>query len=114
MVSTKKILSTTTVLIIDIKKKIIFFFSAANQHSRLKDHVKTRLMASKKISFAITTLNESKEDDGVSKWRLQLGCCTFQGCRWGAGGDEGVNSGEGPLARLVKGLDAEHVRGRLI
>ncbi len=65
-------------------------------------------MASKIISFAITDiLNESKEVDGASKWRLE--CCTFQGSRWGAGGDEGVNSGEGPLARLVKGLDAERV-----
>lgn len=41
-------------------------------------------------------------------------CGTFQGCRRGEGGGEGVNSGEGPLARLVKGLDAERVRGRLI
>lgn len=40
--------------------------------------------------------------------------CTFHGDWRRAWGGERVNSGEGPLARLIKGLDAERVRGRLI
>lgn len=42
------------------------------------------------------------------------GHCTFH---WGwrrAWGGECVNIGEGPFARLIKGLDAERIRGRLI
>lgn len=42
------------------------------------------------------------------------GCPTFHRGRRRARGGERVNSGEGPFARLVKGLDAERVRGRLI
>lgn len=39
---------------------------------------------------------------------------TFHRGRRRARGGECVNSGEGPFARLIKGLDAERVRGRLI
>lgn len=39
---------------------------------------------------------------------------TFHRGRRRERGGECVNSGEGPFARLVKGLDAERVRGRLI
>lgn len=39
---------------------------------------------------------------------------TFHRGRGRAWGGERVNSGEGPFARLIKGLDAERVRGRLI
>lgn len=40
--------------------------------------------------------------------------CTFHGGWRRAWGGERVNIGEGPFARLIKGLDAERVRGRLI
>lgn len=39
---------------------------------------------------------------------------TFHRDWGGARGGERVNIGEGPFARLIKGLDAERVRGRLI
>lgn len=39
---------------------------------------------------------------------------TFHRSWRGAWGGECVNIGEGPFARLIKGLDAERVRGRLI
>lgn len=40
--------------------------------------------------------------------------CTFDGGWRRARGGECVNIGEGPFARLIKGLDAERIRGRLI
>lgn len=40
--------------------------------------------------------------------------CTFHGDWRRARCGERVNIGEGTLARLIKGLDAERVRGRLI
>lgn len=40
--------------------------------------------------------------------------CTFHWDWRRARGGECVNIGEGPFARLIKGLDAERIRGRLI
>lgn len=40
--------------------------------------------------------------------------CTFHRGWRRAWGGECVNIGEGPFARLIKGLDAERIRGRLI
>lgn len=50
----------------------------------------------------------------IGRERKKMWHCTFQRSWRRTWGSECVNIGEGPFARLIKGLDAERVRGRLI
>lgn len=61
-----------------------------------------------------TLVNSQTETKKVKRKLETAGRHTFHRGGGRAWGGERVNSGEGPFARLIKGLDAERVRGRLI
>lgn len=59
--------------------------------------------------------NRERPREREKEEKTKKGChCTFHRGWRRAWGGECVNIGEGPFARLIKGLDAERVRGRLI
>lgn len=55
-----------------------------------------------------------RTQEGERKKEKKCCHCTFHRSWRRAWGGECVNIGEGPFARLIKGLDAERIRGRLI
>lgn len=66
-------------------------------------------------SWATSAAERERAMGGERRTKKELPLhCTFHGGWRRAWGGECVNIGEGPFARLIKGLDAERVRGRLI